>query len=67
MLASEPLYRKEIIYSPDDHDYAAYLDGEYVGSFRTYHDAEVELDRLALELIGFVAGWASGNDNGITE
>ena len=56
---------KEIVYMFDDHDYAAYLYGEYIGSFKTYHDAEVALDKLALELIGFVAGWnmASGNDD----
>lgn len=48
---------KEIIYSPDDHDYSAYLDGEYIGSF-TYHiAAEVALNRLAIELIQFAAGW----------
>ena len=56
--------QREIVYSFTDRDYSAYLDNEYIGSFKTYHDAEVALDRLALELIGFVAGWnmASGND-----
>ena len=52
-----PLYHKEIIYSREDHDYSAYLDGEYIGSFKTYLAAEVALDRIVLELIGFVAGW----------
>jgi len=51
MTTNDTTYRKEIVYSPDDHDFNAYLDGEYIGSFRNYHDAEVELDRLALELI----------------
>ena len=57
--------RKEIAYSFADRDYSAYLDGEYIGSFKSSHEAEVGLDRLALELIGFVAGWnmASGNDH----
>ncbi len=48
---------KVIVYSPDDHDYSAYLDEEYIGSFPSHHEAEVELDKLALELVGFVAGW----------
>lgn len=50
---------KEIVYSYEDRDYSLYLDGEYVGSKPTYHDAEVYLDMLALELISFAAGWNS--------
>ena len=57
MTNDTPPYHKEIAYSREDHDYAAYLDGEYIGSFRTHLAAEVALDRLVLELIGFVAGW----------
>ena len=59
------LPRKEIVYDRETRDYAMYLDGELVGFARNYHEAEVTLDQLALELIGFVAGWnmASGNDN----
>ena len=52
-------YIKEIVYSYEDHDYAMYLSGEYVGSKPTYHDGEVYLDMLALELISFAAGWNS--------
>lgn len=43
--------QKEIRYSRHDHDYAAYLNGEYIGSFPSYLAAEVELDRLASELL----------------
>lgn len=50
---------KEIVYSFEDRDYSLYLDGEYVGSRSTYHDGEVYLDMLALELISFAAGWNS--------
>ncbi len=59
-----PLYRKEIVYDRASRDYAMYLNGELVGFDRTYHEAEVTLDQLVLELSGFVAGWsmASGND-----
>ena len=53
---------KEIIYDRETRDYAAYLSGEYIGSFPNHHDAEVELDRLALELIGFVAGWNAATE-----
>lgn len=42
---------KRIQYSRETRDFDAYLNEEYIGSFRSYHDAEVELDRLALELI----------------
>ena len=43
--------RKEIIYDRETRDYAMYLDGELVGFARTYHEAEVTLDQLALERI----------------
>ena len=42
---------KTITYNRETRDYDAYLDGDYIGSFATYHDAEVELSRLALERI----------------
>lgn len=48
---------KEIVYDLIDCDFAMYLDGEYVGSRRSKTEAEAELDRLAFELIGFMAGW----------
>ena len=56
---------KEIVYDRETRDFSLWLDGELVGFARNYHEAEVTLDQLALELIGFVAGWnmASGNDN----
>jgi len=63
MPASEPLYRKEIVYSPYDHDFSAYLDGEYIGSFKSYHDAEMELDRLVSELIRHEYGPAEKTNN----
>jgi hypothetical protein len=34
------MYRKEILYDRETHDYAMYLDGELVGFARTYHEAE---------------------------
>ncbi len=63
------MYRKEIIYDYETHDYACYLDGELVGFARTYHEAEVTLDQMTMELISFVAGWdmASGADDGVAE
>jgi len=39
---------KRIQYSRHTHDYDAYLNEEYIGSFPSYHAAEIELDRLAL-------------------
>ena len=32
-------------------DYAAYLDGQLVGYFRTHRAAQAELDRLAFEAL----------------
>ena len=46
------MYRKEIVYDRETRDYAMYLDGELVGFARTYHEAEVTLDQLVLELVG---------------
>lgn len=53
VVPSEPagLYRKEICYDRETHDYAMYLDGELVGFQRTYHDAEITLDQLVFELM----------------
>jgi hypothetical protein len=45
------MYRKEIVYDRETRDYAMYLDNELVGFARTYHEAEVMLDRLVYELI----------------
>jgi hypothetical protein len=47
----DEMYRKEIVYDRETHDYAMYLDGELVGFARTYHEAEVTLDQLVLELL----------------
>lgn len=47
----EVMYQKEIVYDPETHDYAMYLDGELVGFARTYHEAEVTLDQLVFELM----------------
>ena len=38
---------KEIIRNRLSKDYDMYLDGRYVGSRASYHEAETELDRLA--------------------
>jgi hypothetical protein len=48
---------REIRYCKEDHDYSAYLGGQYVGSFPTHHDAENALNTLALELVSYAAGW----------
>lgn len=40
---------KRITFDRDTRDFSAYLDGEYIGSFATRHEAEVELDRLVFE------------------
>jgi hypothetical protein len=45
------MYRKEILYDRETHDYAIYLDGELMGFARTYHEAEVILDQLVFELM----------------
>lgn len=45
------LYRKEIAYDREVHDYAMYLDGELVGFAHTYHEAEITLDQLVFELL----------------
>lgn len=44
------MYRKEINYDRETHDFAMYLDGELVGFARTYQEAEVTLDELVYEL-----------------
>lgn len=48
------MYRKEIIYDSEMHDFAMYLDGELVGYARTYAEAEITLAQLVFELI---YGW----------
>jgi hypothetical protein len=45
------MYRKDIVYDRETHDYAMYLDGELVGFARNYHEAEVTLDQLIFELV----------------
>lgn len=44
------MYRKEIVYDYETHDFAMYLDGDLVGFARTYQEAEVTLDELVYEL-----------------
>lgn len=45
------MYRKEIVYDRETHDYAMYLDGELVGFARTYEEAVTALNQLVLELL----------------
>ena len=45
------MYLKEITYDRATRDYAMYLDGELIGFARTYHEAEVTLDRLVFALL----------------
>jgi hypothetical protein len=42
---------KEIKYNRANRDYDAYLDGEYKGSFSTYHTAEVALDQIVFDIL----------------
>ncbi len=42
---------RTIVYSKEDHDYAAYLGSEFIGSYRSHLDAEVALDGVALDLL----------------
>jgi hypothetical protein len=45
------MYRKEISYDYETHDFAMYLDGELVGFARTRQEAELTLDELVFELL----------------
>lgn len=45
------MYDKSIQYDRETCDYAMYLDGELFGFAKTYHDAEVTLDRMVFELM----------------
>lgn len=40
---------KDVWFNPKTRDYDAFLDGEYIGSFRTMREGEMELDRIAYE------------------
>lgn len=42
-------FEKSIGYDRLTKDYAAYLDGQLIGWFNSYHDAEVELNRVAYD------------------
>lgn len=42
---------KQIKRNKANRDYDMFLDGQYVGSRETYHDAEIELDRIASDLL----------------
>lgn len=44
------MYRKEIVYDRETHDFDATFDGNYIGSFPTKHDAENELNQYVLLL-----------------
>lgn len=45
------MYRREIIFDKETHDYSLWLDGELVGFARTYKEAEATLDQLIFELM----------------
>ena len=42
---------RKIKYNRESRDYDLFLDGRYVGSAATYHEAEVTLDQLVFELL----------------
>ena len=46
------MYRGEIVYNSETHEYDVYLDSKLVGSAHTYLDAAVMLDQLIFELVG---------------
>lgn len=50
-------YEKRISYNRDCHDYDAFLDSQYIGSYPNHFAAEVALNQLVIELIGYAAGW----------
>jgi hypothetical protein len=45
------MFTREIKYDRLTKDYAMTLNGEFVGYAASYHAAEIELDRLAFELL----------------
>lgn len=45
-----PAEGKYIVYDRETGDYAMYLDAQFIGYARTYHDAEVTLDDLVDEI-----------------
>jgi hypothetical protein len=45
------MYRRTIIYDRETRDFAMYLNDELVGYARTYHEAEIILDRLVFDLM----------------
>ena len=50
-MTTNDTFRKEIRYDRATGDYRAELDGNYIGHFATYHDAEVALDQVAYDLL----------------
>lgn len=42
-------FEKEIRYSRANRDFDMFIDGQYVGSRATYHEAEVTLDEIILD------------------
>lgn len=42
---------KQIKFERMTKDYSAYLNGQYIGSFGSHREAELELDRLAFEML----------------
>lgn len=51
MTTITPAFAREIKYNRDSHDYDMLLDGQYIGSARDYHSAEITLDQLIYELL----------------
>lgn len=42
---------KAIVWDHETHDYYLYLDGNFVGVARTYHEGEARLNALAYEIL----------------
>ncbi|NJP05955.1 MAG: hypothetical protein HC837_10200 [Chloroflexaceae bacterium] len=44
-------YDREIVYDPETHDFAMFLEEDLVGFARTYQEAEITLNELVLEIL----------------
>lgn len=49
IVAQSSTFEKSIRYDCITHDYRGELDGQLIGYFKTQHDAEVELNRVAYD------------------
>ena len=50
-MSNTTTFEKSISYDRETHDFKATLDGNYIGHFNSYHEAEVALDQVAYDLL----------------